>query len=126
MTASLSTLITGHAVRGQHPALVHDGRTWTYPELASAAGALAARMAEAGLAGERVAMMLPNSPDTVLTYLACFASGAVAAPLNSRYAPRRSSGRCAAPRRPGSSRTRAAWTCSPRSTPRCSRGCGSW
>lgn len=88
MTASLGTLITGHAAeRGRQAALILGDRTWTYAQLATAAGALAARMAEADLAGERVAMMLPNGPDTVLTYLACFASGAVAAPLNSRYAP---------------------------------------
>jgi long-chain acyl-CoA synthetase len=39
------------------------------------------------LFGERVALMLPNSAELVISYLACFASGAVAAPLNARYAP---------------------------------------
>lgn len=67
--------------------LVHNGRRWTYRELAAAADALADAMDADALAGERVALMLPNSPELVTTYLACFAAGAVAAPLNRRYAP---------------------------------------
>jgi long-chain acyl-CoA synthetase len=31
--------------------------------------------------------MLPNGPEAVLAYLACFEAGAVATPINSRYAP---------------------------------------
>jgi long-chain acyl-CoA synthetase len=86
--ASLAGLVAENArTSGDKPALVFSGRSWTYRELAAAADALAAHMAGAGLLGRRVAMMLPNGPDAVLTYLACFASGAVAAPLNYRYAP---------------------------------------
>ena len=82
---SLDDLIGPHARRDpQRTALVHEGREWSYGELAAAAQALAGRL---NGAGERVAMMLPNSPATVITYLACFASGAVATPLNSRFAP---------------------------------------
>jgi long-chain acyl-CoA synthetase len=43
-------------------------------------------MAADRLAGERVALMLPNRPEAVLVYLACFEAGAVATPLNARYA----------------------------------------
>jgi long-chain acyl-CoA synthetase len=85
---SLGRLVEPHARATPHrPALVLDGRTVDYGGLAASVDALAGRMAEAGLAGERVAMMLPNGPAAVITYLACFASGAMAAPLNSRYAP---------------------------------------
>jgi len=85
---SLDRLVEPHArATPDRPALVLDGRSVSYGELAACVDALAGRMAEAGLAGERVAMMLPNGPATVITYLACFASGAMAAPLNSRYAP---------------------------------------
>ena len=35
------------------------------------------------LKGEPVAFMLPNGPDIIITYLACFKSGAVAMPLTS-------------------------------------------
>ncbi|RTL65493.1 MAG: long-chain fatty acid--CoA ligase [Pseudonocardiaceae bacterium] len=83
---TLADLIGPHARRDPgRVALVHEKRRFTYGELA--AGAFAGRLHAAGAAGERVAMMLPNSPSTVMTYLACFAAGAVATPLNSRFAP---------------------------------------
>jgi long-chain acyl-CoA synthetase len=66
-------------------ALIAGDEHLTYGSLNDAVRSLAAAMGRDGLAGERVAMMLPNGSDAVLTYLACFASGAVAAPLNSRY-----------------------------------------
>jgi len=69
---------------GASTALVFEGRSWTYADLAVMTGALAGAMAD--LAGERVAFMLPNGPEAVVTYLACFRSGAVATPLNTRYA----------------------------------------
>jgi long-chain acyl-CoA synthetase len=88
MTRSLARLVDPHASAAPNrPALVHEGRVITYSDLARGRDALAGRMAEARLGGERVALMLPNGPTTVLAYLACFASGAVAAPLNARYAP---------------------------------------
>jgi long-chain acyl-CoA synthetase len=65
-------------------ALVFEGRSWTYADLAATAAALSTAMAD--LAGERVAFMLPNGLEAVTTYLACFRAGAVATPLNMRYA----------------------------------------
>lgn len=82
---ALSRLLAPH--EGDRLALVHEGRGWSYAELAAATGSLAAAMSADGLAGERVALMVPNGPEAVLAYLACFAAGAVATPLNSRYAP---------------------------------------
>lgn len=85
---TLADLIGPHARRDPgRVALVHEKRRFTYGELAAAVGAFAGRLHAAGAAGERVAMMLPNSRSTVMTYLACFAAGAVATPLNSRFAP---------------------------------------
>ena len=85
---TLARLIAGHAsAAGDRIALVHGGRTWSYAELAAAAGALAFAMDADHLAGERVALLLPNGAEAVLSYLACFAAGAVATPFNSRYAP---------------------------------------
>ncbi|MBN9109976.1 MAG: acyl--CoA ligase [Pseudonocardia sp.] len=85
---TLADLIGPHARRDpDRVALAHGKRRFTYGELAATAGAFAGRLHAAGAAGERVAMMLPNSPSTVMTYLACFAAGAVATPLNSRFAP---------------------------------------
>lgn len=84
MDRALSNLL---APQPDRVGLRHEGRTWTYAELAAATDALAAAMAEDDLGGERVALLLPNCPETVLAYLACFASAAVATPLNYRYAP---------------------------------------
>jgi long-chain acyl-CoA synthetase len=85
---ALSRLLAPHAASsGDRAGLVHDGRTWSYAELAARTASLASAMSADGLAGERVALMLPNGPEAVLTYLACFSAGAVATPLNSRYAP---------------------------------------
>jgi long-chain acyl-CoA synthetase len=78
----LCRLLEAHAP--ESTALAHAQRCWTYAELTAATDALAAQMAD--LAGERMAFMLPNGPEAALTYLACFRSGAVAAPLNMRYA----------------------------------------
>jgi long-chain acyl-CoA synthetase len=67
-------------------ALIAGKERWTYGSLNDTGRSLATAMGREGLAGERVAMMLPNGRDAMLSYLACFASGAVAGPLNSRYA----------------------------------------
>ncbi|GEL17633.1 class I adenylate-forming enzyme family protein [Pseudonocardia asaccharolytica] len=88
MQRSLDRLLAPHRHADDgRTALVHAGRRWSYRELAASVDGLAAAMAADGLAGERVAIFLPNGPEAVASYLACFASGAVAAPLNSRYAP---------------------------------------
>lgn len=86
MEHSLHRLLAPHLAEDR-TALVCGGRQWSYAELAGAGDALAGAMAADDLAGERVAIFLPNGVEVVLTYLACFASGAVAVPLNSRYAP---------------------------------------
>lgn len=79
--------MTSGGKSGDRTALVHGGRTWSYRELGTAVDRVAAAMHHDRLPGERVAIMLPNSPDLVVCYLACFAAGAVATPLNNRYAP---------------------------------------
>jgi len=85
---TLSRLIAIHAEHaGDRTALIYAGTCWTYRELHAAATALASDMAANRLAGERVAFMMPNCPEIVIAYLACFAAGAIATPLNSRYAP---------------------------------------
>lgn len=86
--AALSRLITPHAQwAGAATALSYGDERWTYAELSEAADALAFEMSTADLAGKCVALLLPNCPEAVLTYLSCFTSGAICTPLNSRYAP---------------------------------------
>ena len=84
----LSRLVSQHAREaGNRTALIYEGRHWTYADLAATADTLASEMVRADLRGQRVALLLPNRPETVLVYLACFTSGAMAVPLNTRYAP---------------------------------------
>lgn len=81
----LSRLLEAHT--GESTALVHEGRSWSYAGLDARVRAMAAGLDGEGLRGERVAFMLPTCPEAVVVYLACFRAGAVAAPLNTRYAP---------------------------------------
>ena len=70
------------------PALIigEDGRTLTYPQLASRVEALAGRLAAAGVRrGDRVALSLPNGPEYIMLFFAITALGAAAAPLNPAY-----------------------------------------
>jgi long-chain acyl-CoA synthetase len=83
----LSRLTSTLASRGDATALLVDETPRSYSELAVSADALAEAMRADRMAGERVALMLPNGIDLVTSYLACFASCAVATPLNARYAP---------------------------------------
>ncbi|MFE2756562.1 type I polyketide synthase [Actinosynnema sp. NPDC059335] len=63
-----------------------DGETehdrLTYAQLDARVRALAARMRHAGLAGERVIILLPTGVEYVLSVLACLYAGAVPVPLN--------------------------------------------
>src|SRR4051794_37297971 len=67
-------------------ALWFGERSWTYAELDDATQRIAAALASAGVrAGERMAVFMPNCPELVLSYFACFKIGAIVVPLNYRY-----------------------------------------
>lgn len=75
-------------------ALWFGEQSWTYTELDDATDRIATALSDAGVrAGERVALFLPNCPELVLGYFACFKIGAIVVPLNYRY--RRSEARYA-------------------------------
>lgn len=58
----------------------------TYAELEAAVAAVAAGLLEAGIVpGDRVALFMPNCPELVISYLACFTAGVIAVPINTRY-----------------------------------------
>jgi long-chain acyl-CoA synthetase len=64
-------------------ALVHGDRTITYRELADRVGRAAAAFQRAGARqGDRVAILLGNTPDFVVALHGALAAGATAAPLN--------------------------------------------
>ncbi|MEZ5076842.1 MAG: AMP-binding protein [Solirubrobacterales bacterium] len=70
---------------GERPALLgRDGEAVTYAELERRVAAVAAGLRELGLAGETVATLTANVPETVELYMALARAGAVAVPLNTR------------------------------------------
>ncbi len=71
------------AVQPERTALIGSGQTWTYGQLDETAARLAGLWLAEGLeAGDRVATFLPNRPEALLTYLACFRAGFTAVPIN--------------------------------------------
>lgn len=87
-TVSVARLI--EAVAAEHPdktAVVDGEREHSYGTLNQTVTQLATRFCAQQLMGERVALMLPNGLGMLCCYLACFRMGAVATPLNYRYAP---------------------------------------
>ena len=61
---------------------------WSYWDLQQAANRLSNSLGALGIArGDRVALILPQRPETVITYFACFQMGAVAVPLSFLFGP---------------------------------------
>ena len=61
-----------------------DGRTWTYLEFNSAVNRTANMLIAKGLGkGDVVSLLLPNSPEYIVAYFACWKIGALAGPVNS-------------------------------------------
>jgi len=67
-------------------ALQSKEESFTFGDLELISRHMSTWFTQMGLKGEPVAFMLPNGFEIVITYLACFKSGAVAMPLNRRYA----------------------------------------
>jgi acetyl-CoA synthetase len=65
-----------------------ERRTLTFAVLLAEANRLSNALAALGAArGDRVALMLPQRPETVASYLACFQTGAIAVPLSFQFGP---------------------------------------
>jgi acetyl-CoA synthetase len=81
------------AAQAQRVALLWEdesGETasFTYRYLQRSADRFANALAALGVArGERVAILLPQRPETVVAYLACFQMGAIAVPLSHLFGP---------------------------------------
>jgi long-chain acyl-CoA synthetase len=74
------------ATTPDQPLLEFYGRFWSCGELEASARNLALGLLAAGLEPmDRVAVLLPNRPETVLAYLACFKAGLVIVPLDFRH-----------------------------------------
>lgn len=65
-----------------------DGRRYTYAEFLRAVGAAARLLAARGVTkGDKVSLLMPNSPEYIIAYFACFHLGAIAGPVNSLLKP---------------------------------------
>ena len=73
------------ARRGEHEAMVFEGRRWTYRALDADVGRVAAGLAARGIGrGDRVALLLGNLPEFIFTLYAVQRLGAVAVPVSVR------------------------------------------
>jgi fatty-acyl-CoA synthase len=88
MSTSWTLARTFAARAEEHPdraMLVAAGRTWSYGQVDAKATALAAALGELGIeADDRVAIVMPNWPEWVITLLAAAKLGATVVPLNAR------------------------------------------
>lgn len=75
--------------RGEQTFLVAGDRSWSYREARDDAAALAVALSGLGVeAGDRIAVDLPNWPESVIVTLAAAELGAVVVPLNPGYTSR--------------------------------------
>ncbi len=84
---NLGRLLTNAARRTPDaPAVTQGDRMSTYRELAERVNALAHGLRGLGATpGERVACLMPNSPELIETMFACFTAGVGWVPLNARF-----------------------------------------
>jgi long-chain acyl-CoA synthetase len=84
---TLLDYVSDHATaHPDHTAVIFSGARLSYGELEAASDALAAALAAGGVRrGDRVALLLPNSPQFVIAELASWKAGAIVVPLNPLY-----------------------------------------
>ena len=72
--------------RPNHTALIFRGRRLSYLELEKLSDAFAnVPVAQGVKKGDRVALLLPNSPQSIITQLGVWKAGGIAAPINPLY-----------------------------------------
>ena len=85
-TTLVDLLRSAASERPDHPALLFKGARMTYRELDEKTDALAAALATIGVRkGDRVALLMPNSPQAVIGQVGAWKAGAIAAPINPLY-----------------------------------------
>jgi len=84
---TLKELLQARAAEiGDHPAVIYKDRPITYRELEARVNRFARALMELGVErGDKVAVMLNNCPEFIISYFACAYLGAVAVPVNIFY-----------------------------------------
>ncbi len=72
--------------RPKHTALIFKGRHMSYAELEQLSNAFSTALVNLGVVkGERVALLIPNSPQAIIAQLGAWKAGAIVCPINSLY-----------------------------------------
>lgn len=89
MTVNVGYFLTRSAmVYGSHPAIIYGNEEYSYARLNGRVNRLTRALKNLGLKkGERVGILLQNSPQVLETLFACFKGGFVAVPINFRLHP---------------------------------------
>ncbi len=75
--------------RPDHPAFLFKGATMSYARFQRESDAFAAALADLGVAkGDRVALLIPNSPQLFVAQFGAWKAGAIVSPLNPLYTER--------------------------------------
>jgi fatty-acyl-CoA synthase len=83
---TVGDLVDGQADRSNGDALVMPGVRLTYPELSELTDRVAASLLGLGVGrGDKVAILMPNTVDYIVTLIASAKLGAVAVPINGRF-----------------------------------------
>jgi long-chain acyl-CoA synthetase len=73
-------------LRPEHTALIFKGRQMSYAELEQLSNAFGTALVNLGVKkGERVALLIPNSPQAIIAQLGAWKAGAIVCPINSLY-----------------------------------------
>ncbi len=73
-------------LRPQHTALIFKDRRMSYDELEKLSNAFGTALVSLGVRkGERVALLIPNSPQAIIAQLGAWKAGAIVCPINSLY-----------------------------------------
>ena len=79
-------LFSAIAARPEKPAIVFEGRAWTFADLDSLSAAYARGLSAKGIEpGDRVAVFAETSPEVVVALLGHYRLGAIHVPINTRY-----------------------------------------
>ena len=79
-------LFSALQARPEKPALVFEGRTWTFADLDRLSAAYARGLDAAGIqAGDRVAIFAETCPEVIVALLGHYRLGAIHVPINTRY-----------------------------------------
>jgi len=73
-------------LRPKHTALIFKGRRMSYAELEQLSNAFGTALVNQGVKkGDRVALLIPNSPQAIIAQLGAWKAGAIVCPVNSLY-----------------------------------------